>query len=161
MPTPVSANGLTVHVPSIADSANAMSEWVSGLYSVSLRISRPNVPVWSTNGVPIALSPLITVSPLAAAPGNITVTITCTPRLRSEQAAQTFLVFGSRSIAPASIATPVDPLQPTTLTFNVTGVSSGQYIVRLRVRGIDSLPVTLTGSPPVIAFDPQQRITVS
>jgi len=158
---PASPAALSAHVPSVADDANAMDEWASGLYTVALRVSRPTLPPWSTNGVPIALAPLITIAPLTAAPGNITVTITCTPRLRREQEAHTVLVFGSQSVAPASISTPANPLLPTTLTFNVPAVTAGEYVVRLRVGGIDSLPVTLSGSPAVLNFDPQQRITVA
>jgi Pvc16 N-terminal domain len=160
-PPATSATALTVHVPAIADDAQAMHEWAIGMYAVSLRVSRPNVPAWSTNAVPIALAPRITVSPLNAAAGDLTVTVTCTPRLQKLQESQAVLVFGAQSVVPASVSTPGDPTQPTTLTFQVKGVAAGTYVVRLRVSGIDSLPVTLTGAPPVMAFDPQQRITVA
>ena len=39
-------------------------------------------------------------------------------------------------------------------------MTAGEYIVRLRVDGIDSLPVTITGSPPTLDFDAQQKVTV-
>jgi hypothetical protein len=138
-----------------------MNQWAVGLYTVTLRVSRPNLPVWTTNGVPMALAPLITVTPLNAAPGDINLTVTCTPRLLPEQQAHTQLIFGSRSVLPAAISTPEDPLQPTTLTFTVPAVVAGEYIVRLRVEGIDSLPVTITGSPAKLDFDPQQKVKVA
>jgi len=152
---------LTVHLPGIADDAQAMSDWELGFYTLSLRVARPNSPVWTTNGVPIALAPLITVSPLNAAPGNIDLTVTCTPRLRPEQEAQTSLIFGMQQITPQSITTPADKTKPTTLSFTVPAVIKGEYLVRLRVEGIDSLPITLTGSPPKLNFDPQQKVTVA
>ena len=153
---------LTVHVPSVADDPQAMHQWAVGFYTLSLRVARPGSPVWTTNGVPIALAPLITVGPRNAASGNITVTVTCAPRLRPEQEGQTSLIFGTRQFPPQSITTPDDdPTQPTTLIFAVPGVAAGEYLVRLRVEGIDSLPVVLTGSPPKLDFDPQQKVTVA
>lgn len=152
---------LSVHLPAIAEDAAAMADWGVGLYQVSLRIARPELPAWRTNGVPIALSPSIAVSPLNAAPGDIALTLTCTPRLRSSQTASVRLIFGSREIAPDSVVTPADPIQPTTITFTVIDVAAGSYPIRLRVEGLDSLPVVLGGSPPVFAFDPQQTVTVS
>lgn len=161
-PAPASSpTQLTVHLLSIADNVQAMSDWGLGSYTLSLRVAQPNSPVWTTNGVPIALAPLITVSPLNAAPGNINLTVTCTPRLRSEQEGQTSLIFGTRQIPPQSITTPADATQPTTLSFTVPAVAAGEYLVRLRVEGIDSLPITLTGLPPKLNFDPQQKVTVA
>src|SRR5262249_52402968 len=44
--------GFTVHVPSIADSADAMNQWAAGLYTVALRSSQPDAPIPPTNSVP-------------------------------------------------------------------------------------------------------------
>ena len=155
-----SSSKLTLHIPSIADDVDAMHEWAIGIYTLTLRINRASLPAWTTNSVAFALAPLITVAPLNAAPGNINLTITCTPRLLPEQEAHVTLIFGSRSIAPTTITTPADPTQPTTLNFTVPAVVAGEYMVRLRVQGVDSLPITLTGSPPVFDLDPQQIVTV-
>jgi hypothetical protein len=152
---------LTLHLPSIAENANAMFEWAVGFYNLSLRVTRPDAPQWTSNSVPVALAPLITLSPLTAPAGDINVTITCTPRVRPEQEAQVSLIFGARQITPASIATPGDNTQPTTLVFHVPAVVVGDYVARLRVEGIDSLPVTLTGSPARLDFDPQQKVSVT
>jgi hypothetical protein len=152
---------LTIHVPSIGEDADAMHEWGIGVYQVLLRVSRPNLPAWTTNSLAIALAPLITVSPLNAAAGDVNLTLTCTPRLLPEQASKATLLFGSRAIPPASVTTPANTTQPTTLTFLVPAVVAGQYLVRLRVEGIDSLPITISGSPAVIDFDSQQRVTVA
>lgn len=83
------------------------------------------------------------------------------PRLRPEQEAGVRLLFGASEVTPASIATPGDPSQPTTLTFAVPGVGAGDYVVRLRVDGIDSLPVVYGGTPPILGFDPAQTVHVS
>lgn len=152
---------LTIHVPSIAEDANAMNEWAIGVYQLTLRVNEPALPAWTTNNVAIALAPLITVAPLNVAPGDIGLTVTCTPRLLPEQETQATLLFGSRAILPTAVTTPADPLQPTTLDFTVPAVAAGKYLVRLRVEGTDSLPITITGSPAVFDYDPQQQVTVA
>ncbi len=155
-----SSSKLTIHVPSIAEDADAMHEWSIGVYKVMLRVSRPNLPQWTSNSVAIALAPLITVTPLNAAPGNVALTVTCNPRLLPEQEQQVSLIFGSRAILP-TLVTQGGPNDPTTLDFTVPNVAAGQYLVRLRVEGIDSLPITITGSPAAFNFDPQQTVTVA
>lgn len=155
-----SSSKLTIHIPSIGEDADAMHEWAIGLYKLMLRISRPNVPEWTTNSVAIALAPLITVAPLNDAPGNINLTVTCTPRLLPEQEQQASLIFGSRAILPTTV-TQGGPTDPTSLDFTIPNVAAGEYLVRLRVEGIDSLPITITGSPAVFDFDPQQTVTVA
>lgn len=157
----LSAGRLTVHLPGIAEDAAGMSAWAAGFYTVSLRVAQPNVPAWLTNGVPIALAPRITVNPLNAAAGNINLTVTCVPRLRPEQEALVRLIFGTSEIVPDAINTPADLLQPTTLSFVLPGVVANDYVVRLRVNGIDSLPVVIAGTPPKFNFDPQQTVKVT
>jgi hypothetical protein len=155
------AGPLTVHLPSVAEQASGMTEWAIGIYTAAIRIADPNRPAWMTNSVPVALAPLIAVSPLTAPAGAVTVTVTCTPRLRPEQESQVRLLFGVSDVKAQSITTPANPAAPTTLTFAVPGMVAGAYVVRLRVDGIDSLPITVSGSPPKLDFDPQQTVTVS
>jgi hypothetical protein len=159
----VSPAGLKAHVPSVADAAAAMHLWAVGMYTVTLHVSLPNVPLYPSNSVPIALAPIITVAPLSASAGG-TITLTCTPRLNADQVANTSVIFGSQSVAPASIVTPANPLQPTTITFDVPAVPAGNYLVRLRVQVrtgfIDSLPITVTGSPGKLDVDANQQVKV-
>ena len=95
----------------------------------------------------------------AAPAGDITLTLTCSPRMRDGQRA--LLLFGDRQVPPRSLNNPGDATQPTTLTFLVPGVAAGAYVVRLRVDGADSLPFILTGTPPHLEFDPLQSVTVT
>jgi len=156
-----SSDAMTIHIPAIAQDANAMNRWAVGVYSLALRMVRPDLPPWTTNGVPIALAPLITVNPVNAVPGDVNLTVTCTPRLRPEQAAHTSLIFGSWTIPPLTTTTPADPLQPTILEFTIPGVPVGDYLIRLRVDGIDSLPIAVAGLPAKLDFDPQQKVKVA
>jgi hypothetical protein len=149
------------HMPSIAEDGTGINTWGIGVYTVALQVSQPNQPTWTTNGVPLALSPQITVSPQTATAGTVALDITCTPRLQDIQTAQARLLFGSSEIVPASITNPADPSKPTTLHFSIPNVVAGSYLIRLRVDGIDSLPVVLTGSPAAFVFDPQQMVTVT
>ena len=152
---------LLAHLPSVAEDPSAIGDWAIGVYMVSLRVSDPGTPTWLTNGVPIAIAPLIGVNPLNAAPGVINLAVTCTPRLRPIQAAGARLLFGSQSVMASSVTTPGDVTQPTTLQFTLPGVPAGEHIVRLRVDGIDSLPVTMAGDPPTFDFDASQTVSVA
>jgi hypothetical protein len=152
---------LVVHVPSVVEDPSGMAGWAIGFYTAAIRIGEPNQPVWTTNAVPVALAPTIAVTPLAVAAGTVTLTVTCAPRLRQMQEAQARLLFGDSAIKPESITTPATATEPTTLTFRIPGVAPGKYLVRLRVDGIDSLPITISGTPPTLDFDAQQTVTVS
>lgn len=151
---------LRVQLPNAAD-AGAMAGWGIGLYSLRLRSDAPGVPTVYSNAVALALSPQIAVAPLAAPAGDIALTVTCSPRLHPAQHAGVRLLFGSAEIPADAIDTPVDDTLPTTLDFTVRNVAAGSYPVRLRVDGIDSLPVQLAPNTGGLDFDPQQTVVVA
>lgn len=161
--TLLNVSQLTLHLPDVALDFTAMAGWAVGVYSVALEVTPPaaSTPHWLTNRVPLALAPLITVSPLATAAGTVNLTVTCAPRIRASQEAQVRLLFGLSEVAATLIDTPANSALPTTLTFAIPGVAAGAHVVRLRVDGIDSLPVTYTGAPARFEFDPQQTVTVT
>ncbi|MGM9491723.1 DUF4255 domain-containing protein [Ideonella sp. YS5] len=151
-----------VHLPTVTEDGNAAADWGIGVYTVSLRVTQAGQPTWSTNAVPIALAPRISASPLNAAPGDpIDLVVDCVPRLRPLQHAGVRLLLAGGELVPASIDTPGDPAQPTRLHFNVPGQAAGAFVLRLRVDGIDSLPVRLGGTPPRPEFDPGQTLQVA
>jgi hypothetical protein len=84
--------------------------------------------------------------------GNATVILTCEPDVRPEQRAA--LLLGSREVLRTPHAT-----QTNTLTFVVTDVETGDYFVRLRIDGIDSLLVDRSVTPPT--FEPDQKVTIT
>ena len=150
------------HLPSVAEDPHAAADWGVGVYAVSLRVVQAGQPSGSTNAVPIALAPRITATPLAAGAGDpIDLVVDCVPRLRPLQHAGVRLLLGGGELVPASIDTPGDPAKPTRLRFSVPGQAAGAYVLRLRVDGIDSLPVRLAGTPPRIEFDPAQTLQVA
>ncbi len=98
----------------------------------------------ATNEVSFDLAPKITAITVEGAGGDdIDVTLAVTPDVWKKQ--QVFLLFGNRAVLlPAREAEHTG-----SLTFRVTGVAPGTYLVRLRVDGVDSLLIDRSVSPPV------------
>jgi hypothetical protein len=149
---------LRVHLSSPAEDPD-LSKLAPGIYRLSVVMTLPGPQSWTTNEVAFALAPTITVAPVTAAAGDLQLTVTCSPQVRPSQ--RVLLLFGDRQIAVDTAPTPANTTQPSTFTFKVPGVAAGSYVVRLRVDGVDSLPVVATGTPPVLAFDPAQTVTVT
>lgn len=146
VPPPADPTEVAFVIPN--DSAN----WPAGFYTVSAVVSATGEQDRVTNEVPFALAPKISLSPTNAAPGNLTLTVTCAPEVRPEQRAA--LLFGDREIVAEPRNAPTG-----TLTFNVADVVAGVYFVRLRVDGVDSLLVNRAVTPPVFFDD--QKVTIS
>lgn len=157
-PLPGDAPGtLRVHLPDASEDPDAASRWAPGICTVALRVQPSGLPPLLSNELPLALAPTIALSALTAAAGNFTLQLSCTPRIRPGQ--RVLLLFGDRVLAPASLVNPADPRQPTALGFQLTDVTAGSYVVRLRVDGADSIPVDFSGSAPAFAAD--QQVVVS
>ncbi|QDQ29005.1 DUF4255 domain-containing protein [Chitinimonas arctica] len=164
---PVSAGpregSLLVQLPSLAERPQAIHEWASGILSLSLRVSQASLPIFRSNTVPIALAPIVALaapaSPAVCNPGDI-VQLDCVPRLQARQLPACSLLFGSRTLVPTLLDTPLDPLAPTAVSFEVPNVPAGEYLLRLRVDGIDSLPVTVDPQSGRLDFDSALKVTV-
>jgi hypothetical protein len=152
------ANQIEVHLEDQNEDPGAMARWVSGFYTVSLVARRPDMPSWTSNEVPFALAPRITIEPDSAQEGDLTLTVTCTPRIREGQ--RIVLLFGESQANVQTITNPADESLPTTLDFFIPDVEEGSYLVRLRIDGADSIPVILTGTPPRLEFDPNQKVSI-
>lgn len=139
--------------------APAEAVWAPGLFTVAVVTALPDRPPWVSNEVPLGLAPVITVSPTAAPPGDLTLTVSCLPRLRDGQ--RVTVLFGDGQVSPTAIDTPADPGTASTVTAQLTGVLAGSYLVRLRVDGVDSHPVVLLGDPAGPEFDPAQQVVVA
>jgi len=157
----VSASELRGQLPA-ASTPGAKASWATGVYGVAIQVVEAGRPSWTTNSVPVAIAPRITAAPLATAAGAaFTLTVTCTPRLRALQESGVRLIFGDIELLPALIDTPADLDTPTSIQFAVPALDAGSYLLRLRVDGIDSLPITSVGSPPVFSFDAAQTVELS
>jgi len=154
-----SDNQVRIHLPAAGD-PGVPAAWPAGFYTLELEIQRPTPPNWTTNRLPFGLAPTITgLNPMSQAAGAqpFDLTLTCTPQLLSAQHAR--LLMGEREIVPAGITTPADPDSDTTLVFSIEGLEPGDYVVRLRVDGIDSIPIDFSTSLP--RFDSSQTVVIT
>jgi hypothetical protein len=146
----------------IPSGAAGATNWPAGLYTVSVVVRTTvggETVERTTNEVPLALAPQISnIAPNPATPdgnGAVRLTVTFAPEWRRDQ--RVALLFGDREVRPEPL--PDDPPpQLGTLDFGVGEVQTGSHVVRLRVGGVDSIPVVRNASPP--QFDPNQKVTV-
>ncbi|HEY1910196.1 MAG TPA: DUF4255 domain-containing protein [Vicinamibacterales bacterium] len=142
-----SATQVTVAIP------NSPTTWPAGFYTISLAVQRPGETYRRfTNALSFAVAPKITVTPTSAAGPNVTYTVTCVPDVWPAQSAVLLLSDQQVSAQPHAA-------QTATLTFDGAGLAAGDYYVRLRIDGVDSLLVNGAVTPPV--FDPTQKVTVT
>jgi hypothetical protein len=139
---------ITVQVP------DEPANWPAGFYSLAAVISKTGEQVRTTNEMPLMLSPQITgisIAPLSPPNGRYTATANCSPQVLPDQSAA--LLLGSREF-------PVQdhPVKTGILTFSMANVPDGEYYVRLRIDGVDSLLIDRSVTPPV--FDATQKVTI-
>lgn len=148
-----------IRLPAAGDPGVAAA-WAAGFYTLELEVQRPTPPNWTSNRLPFGLAPIITgLNPMSQAAGAqpFDLTLTCTPRILAAQRAR--LLMGEREIVPAGITTPADPDSDTTLVFSVEGLEPGDYVIRLRVDGVDSIPIDFSTSLP--QFDSNQTVVIT
>ncbi|NJR54613.1 MAG: hypothetical protein HC768_08380 [Acaryochloris sp. CRU_2_0] len=83
--------------------------------------------------------------------------MTCWPQIRPEQ--QVVLLMGDRGIALQDLSSPTDLTAPSTLTFQLKDMQPGLYVVRLRVDGVDSIPIDFASTPLQFAENQTLRVT--
>ncbi len=144
------ATALRVRIP------NQPAAWPAGTYGVAVLVQRTGEAYRRiTNAVPLVLAPRIeNIVPNPATRdggGNVTLDLTISPEVRPEQRAA--LLLADREV----VAQP-HTAQVNQLTFVIRGAAVGDYFVRVRVDGSDSLLVQRNRTPP--QYDPTQRVTV-
>jgi hypothetical protein len=121
----------------------------AGFYTVTVSFKEKSI-IKETNALSFSLAPEIEkIEPkVIPASGDRTLTITCTPPVWPEQ--QVSLLVGDREFLPqfeSGKRTFTDKTNE--LKFNLQGISPGEYYLRLRVDGVDSLLVDYLKQPPV------------
>jgi hypothetical protein len=105
-----------------------------------------------TNSAPLQIASKITASTAARdAAGVLTVTIDVSPPVAPGQNVQLLLDDHQLPHGPVAAVT-------SSLDFTTAKLPPGDYLLRLRVDGVDSLYIDRTATPPV--FDPTQRLVV-
>jgi hypothetical protein len=145
---------LTVKIPD-PDQEQAQP-WQIGLYTLSLIMLQVEQGVRVSNELPFNLAPrIVALSPKQTRAGDISLRLSCTPALHPRQKA--ILLWGDRSFPTRKRSNP-EPGATTSLTCQIKSVLQGEYVVRLRVDGVDSLPVDFSTFP--WQFDPNQKVIV-
>lgn len=172
--------GIKVTLP---NDATARRAWVAGFYRVAVvvnRIVNGKQQTWSSNELPLSLAPRIEkIDPgnvvARDANGKVTLTLTCSPEVRLAAVdaqnmrfqQQVVLLLGTaRQIAPQPPPPPPAPPAPAptstdkmTFVFPVPPTEVGDYLLRLRVDGVDLPLVDRTVTPP--QFDAKQKVTIT
>lgn len=157
---------VTLPAPDPAVNPGVLQAWPCGVYSVQVVSSRSGFSL-ASNELPFSLAPQISLNPLTAPHGALSLRVTCRPRLRAEQERRVLLLFGSRPVRPTAIDTPNalpgDADLPTTLDFDLelAPEDAGVYTCRLRVDGVDSLPFVIAAPTNTLAFDPSQQVSIT
>lgn len=144
----------------------------AGFYSLVVQVIRPGeLFSRTTNKVGFALAPEITSTlpmTVARANNNARINITCRPDVRLAQRAA--LLLGDREVVadpplppalPPPAPPPTLPPQSNTLSFNVLDAVPGEYFVRLRVDGVDSLVFDRSDEDALPTFDQTQKVTIT
>jgi hypothetical protein len=138
----------------VVELPNAPAAWPAGPYAVSALVRRATKPDRTTNALPLLVAPGIGSIDVAPAGTTATrLTVTATQNVWPKQRAA--FVAGERQ-APAEART----AETDTLVFLFAPpLTAGDYIVRLRVDGVDSRVIDRSVTPP--RFDPTQVLTIS
>ncbi len=155
-----------VAVPPVSNTAteiqvtipNQPDDFPAGIYTVAVQLTRPDETFSRTsNELPFALSPQMTLATAVRNGDTVTLTVTTTPTIRREQRAALLL-------GPHEIPAQPHPTATDTLTFLAVDDPPGkfptgaEFFTRLRVDGVDSLLVDYLAQPP--QFDPNQKVTL-
>ncbi|KAF3886739.1 MULTISPECIES: DUF4255 domain-containing protein [Nostocales] len=151
LPSPTERMAKEIRVQLPDEAAN----WVSGFYTVAVRVTRTGEQTRTSNELSFSLAPkILDIIPRQAqrdANGEVLLTVVYSPLVRPEQ--RVALLLGDREIVAPPRTTTTDRLE-----FRITGVTPGEYFVRSRIDGVDSLLVDRTVTPPV--FDQNQKVTI-
>jgi hypothetical protein len=145
-------------VATIPSGAAASAAWAAGIVEVTFAAGGSVTnPSRISNTVPLAIAPTITIAPnpiARDASGSASITVTVVPEVRPEQRVS-LLLDGIETLAPPRA------VQTGTITFVVERAKPQNARVQVRVDGVDSMPFRRAGMPPIIEFDPAQRVTIT
>lgn len=153
-PSNATATAITVNLP------NQPQNFPAGIYTISVSVIRPGeTSKRTTNALPFAIAPQILPNPPISAARNvdqITMTLACSPEVLPAQ--RVALLLGGDEV-------PAEPhaAQTANLTFVAKDdppgkFAPGNYFLRLRVDGVDSLLIDRSVQPP--KFKASQKVSI-
>ncbi|MEM9267058.1 MAG: DUF4255 domain-containing protein [Cyanobacteria bacterium P01_F01_bin.13] len=156
-----SATEIEVRLPEPGDPTDPtapQNQWLAGYYTVQVAVRSPDEEqLRLTNQLSVAFAPqVVTEPPIAVTQDPVTEVVTITvqtiPSVLPEQ--RVALLVGDRELLAQSRTD-----RTNTLVFQVEGMSAGDYYIRLRIDGVDSLLIQdYEARPP--QFDPTQQVTL-
>jgi hypothetical protein len=150
---------LTMTIPPV----DAQHPWRAGLYTLALVAESSIKDAGGSNRVlqvsnesALGLAPVATRSPKSGPAGTV-IEVKCQPQISFGQ--RVTLIFGVQQLALVS-AIPAGGTD--SVSFKVPdGSPAGDYVLRLSIDGVESIPVVRTGDPALPSFDPEQTFTVT
>jgi hypothetical protein len=153
-PSNATATAIIVNLP------NQPQNFPAGIYTISVSVIRPReTSKRTTNALPFAIAPQILPNPPISAARNadqITITLACSPEVLPAQ--RVALLLGGDEV-------PAEPhaAQTSNLTFVAKDdppgkFAPGNYFLRLRVDGVDSLLIDRSVQPP--EFKASQKVSI-
>jgi hypothetical protein len=140
-----SAKEINIQIP------NQPADLPAGFYTVAVKLQREGKQLL-TNALPFSVAPKIE----QINTNNQSITVTCSPQIWQDQ--EVALLLGDRQLLPIQEEAETRA-KTNTISFYLEKITSGEYFVRLRVDGVDSLLVDSSVKPPV--FDSSQKVTLS
>jgi hypothetical protein len=122
-----------------------------GLYTVATLVNADGEQ-HTTNEAPFTLAPKITAVDASRTGDDVDVSVTFSPAVLKEQ--RVSLLFGDREVRPERSGDGPH----SSLDVRVPNVADGDYLLRLRVDGVDSLLIDRTTTPPT--FRASQKVTI-
>jgi hypothetical protein len=172
----ITDDGVKLTLP---NDAPAQTAWLAGFYTVTAIVQR-GPQTWTSNELPISIAPRIAqINPgnvvARDVNGNVSVTITASPQVKLASVDNQTMRFdqpvllllgSSKQIAPK--APPPPPPQPAlppattdllTFEFHVEPNEVGTYLMRLRIDGVDSIPLDPQSEIPAFAGNQKLQVT--
>ena len=118
----------------------------AGFYLLTVSLKRGVVET-SSNALMLPLAPTITIAPTNAVAGDIDLTVTTTPKVQLGQRAA--LLFQDGEMVAPAVTQPEAKLK--FKLKNVPKGNPGEFVVRLRIDGVDSLPLDRQSTAPKFA----------
>ena len=141
----------------LPDDPAAIAAWPPGMYTVAVEVTATEPPERprTSAAVPLRLAPVLTGplplnAPIVA--GSATIAVSFTPEVLPEQEVR--LLVGD-----AELASPPRPAQTGSISFTLADAETGDYPLRLRADGVDSVFVNYAAEPP--AFLADQRVVLA
>ncbi|HKP11589.1 MAG TPA: DUF4255 domain-containing protein [Blastocatellia bacterium] len=158
-PADVSADEIKLVIPSNA--ATASTDWAAGMYTVKVIIKRAGSDrKYLSNELPVAFSPSVTgiapINPITPdGSGDVHLTVKVKPDVLPQQSVAIYL-------ADREVLADAHLVATDTLSFVIHDAPLVQdAVLRLRVDGVDSLPVERRHNPERIVFADDQKVTIS